>query len=307
MIPVAWCSAALDSLTLSYNTVSMDSERRYTLAELAGASAAALDALGVEARNGQVRDRPDTRTIRYYATLGLVDRPAEMSGRTALYGDRHLLQVLAVKALQAHGASLAEVQRSLVGASAAELRRAIGPGLPAALAAAAGPAATRSAAAAPAAPAPAAGSAGAGSAATGSAPTGSAATRDSLRHSTFWRTPPSAPAPAGLRPTAGPDEAAVPGTARRARILASGTVSERAATTGEAGAAMQPRRLTAIPLAPGATLLVDSGLVDTGLVDTGSPEAADVTALREAAGPLLSYLTDAGLLPGSPTNPGADT
>lgn len=126
-------------MTLSYDTVIMDKSRRYTLAELADASVAALDALGVAARNGQVRERPDARTIRYYTALGLVDRPVEMAGRTALYGDRQLLQVLAVKALQARGASLADIQRSLVGASEPELRAAVGPGLPGALTAASGP------------------------------------------------------------------------------------------------------------------------------------------------------------------------
>src|SRR5215469_4828835 len=117
-------------MTLSY----MDNGRRYTIAELADASAAALDALGVAAVNGQVRDRPDVRTIRYYSTLGLIDPPLEMTGRTARYGSRHLLQVLAVKAAQARGASLADVQRTLVGASEEELARAIGPGLPSPLA-----------------------------------------------------------------------------------------------------------------------------------------------------------------------------
>jgi DNA-binding transcriptional MerR regulator len=112
----------------------METGRRYTIAELADASAAALDALGIAAPNGQVRDRPDVRTIRYYNTLGLIDPPLEMTGRTARYGSRHLLQVLAVKAVQARGASLADVQRTLVGASEEELRRAIGPGLPRSLA-----------------------------------------------------------------------------------------------------------------------------------------------------------------------------
>ena len=42
--------------------------------------------------SGRVRDVPDERTIRYYTTLGLIDRPAEMRGRTAHYSRRHLLQ-----------------------------------------------------------------------------------------------------------------------------------------------------------------------------------------------------------------------
>src|SRR5262249_3405794 len=65
--------------------------------------------------SGRVRDVPDRRTIRYYTTLGLLDRPAEMRGRTALYGRRHLLQLVAIKRLQARGLSLAEIQERLVG------------------------------------------------------------------------------------------------------------------------------------------------------------------------------------------------
>jgi len=118
----------------------METEGWYTIAELADASTATLNALGIAARNGQVRGRPDARTIRYYSALGLVDRPAEMTGRTARYGERHLLQVVAVKALQARGESLADVQRRLVGASEAELRAVIGPGLPRGLTPAARPA-----------------------------------------------------------------------------------------------------------------------------------------------------------------------
>ena len=72
--------------------------------------------------SGRVRDVPDRRTIRYYTTLGLIDRPAAMRGRTALYGVRHLLQLAAVKRLQAQGLSLAEVQERLVGLTDAALR-----------------------------------------------------------------------------------------------------------------------------------------------------------------------------------------
>jgi DNA-binding transcriptional MerR regulator len=72
--------------------------------------------------DGRVRDVPDMRTIRYYTTLGLLDRPAQMRGRTALYGLRHLLQLVAVKRLQAQGLTLAEVQQRLVGCSDTALR-----------------------------------------------------------------------------------------------------------------------------------------------------------------------------------------
>jgi DNA-binding transcriptional MerR regulator len=73
--------------------------------------------------NGRVREIPDRRTIRYYTTLGLIDRPAEMRGRTALYGQRHLLQIVAIKRLQARGLSLAQIQEQLVGQSDRALDR----------------------------------------------------------------------------------------------------------------------------------------------------------------------------------------
>src|SRR4051794_16826477 len=77
-------------------------------------------------QSGRIRDVPDLRTTRYYTTLGLLDRPAEMRGRTALYGPRHLLQLVAVKKLQAGGLSLAQVQERLAGATEAALRELAG-------------------------------------------------------------------------------------------------------------------------------------------------------------------------------------
>jgi DNA-binding transcriptional MerR regulator len=65
--------------------------------------------------NGRVREVPDVRTIRWYTSIGLLDRPTAMRGRTALYSRRHLAQLVAVKRLQADGLTLAEVQRRLIG------------------------------------------------------------------------------------------------------------------------------------------------------------------------------------------------
>lgn len=72
--------------------------------------------------NGRIREVPDQRTIRYYTTLGLIDRPAQMKGRTALYALKHLLQLVAIKRLQAEGLSLAAVQARLAGATPRSLR-----------------------------------------------------------------------------------------------------------------------------------------------------------------------------------------
>jgi DNA-binding transcriptional MerR regulator len=67
--------------------------------------------------NGRVRELPNGRTIRWYTTIGLVDRPMAMRGRTALYGRRHLLQLAAVKKLQSAGRTIAQIQELLLGAT----------------------------------------------------------------------------------------------------------------------------------------------------------------------------------------------
>lgn len=95
---------------------------RWTIAELGRKVADALATTGYEGpANGQVRAVPNERSIRYYTTLGLLDRPVEIRGRTALYGPRHLMQLVAIKRLQVLGHSLAEVQAMLSGASRRKL------------------------------------------------------------------------------------------------------------------------------------------------------------------------------------------
>src|SRR5437764_12935338 len=97
--------------------MSASSPSLWTIEELGAQVALALSVDYEGPGNGRVRDVPDRRTIRYYTTLGLLDRPAAMRGRTALYGRRHLLQLVAVKRLQANGLSLTEIQARLVGLS----------------------------------------------------------------------------------------------------------------------------------------------------------------------------------------------
>lgn len=76
-------------------------------------------------QDGRVSVIPDSRTIRYYTTLGLLDRPL-ISGRQGRYGRRHLLQLLAIKVLQAADLPLAEIQARLYGRSDSELEAIIG-------------------------------------------------------------------------------------------------------------------------------------------------------------------------------------
>lgn len=101
----------------------MAAQASWTLDELVRRVAVGLaDPAYPGAPNGRVRELPDRRAVRWYTTTGLVDRPA-MQGRTALYGPRQLLQVIAVKRRQAEGRSLAEIQAELSGAPDETLRR----------------------------------------------------------------------------------------------------------------------------------------------------------------------------------------
>lgn len=87
----------------------------WTLPELCHLVELALQTGYDQPQNRQIRPVPDVRTIRFYATLGLLDRPAAMRGRTACYARRHLMQLVAVKRLQAQGLPLSQVQQRLYG------------------------------------------------------------------------------------------------------------------------------------------------------------------------------------------------
>lgn len=74
----------------------------------------------------KVTDLPDARTVRYYVSLGLVDQPSGRRGTFALYGRRHLLQLSAVKKLQAEYLPIKKIEAMLAGASDAELEGLLG-------------------------------------------------------------------------------------------------------------------------------------------------------------------------------------
>ena len=121
----------MSHLTVLYDSVKLTAmdDATWTLSELAAEVAEVLRGYDAAA-NGQIRAVPDERAIRYYAGLGLLDRPAAMRGRTAIYGRRHLAQLVAIKRLQAAGKSLAEVEAILPGLDDAALERASGVAVP---------------------------------------------------------------------------------------------------------------------------------------------------------------------------------
>jgi hypothetical protein len=93
----------------------------WTLPDLSARVAVALATADLSQDSGRVRDIPNARTIRYYTTIGLLDRPLSFDGRTALYGPRHLLQLLAIKHLQSQHLTLEQIQHRLLGITDAAL------------------------------------------------------------------------------------------------------------------------------------------------------------------------------------------
>jgi DNA-binding transcriptional MerR regulator len=93
-------------------------EARWTVEELVNLSQTYISHTG----SRRVRWNPNPRLIRYYTSLGLLDRPFGVRGHTVYYGRRHLLQLLAIKALQSEGEPLAAIQERLQGLPDADLR-----------------------------------------------------------------------------------------------------------------------------------------------------------------------------------------
>lgn len=94
----------------------------WSLGELSRITQAELEERKIPNPGGRVSQVPSARTIRYYTSLGLVDRPLGYDGGVAQYGHRHLLQLLAIKVLQAEYLPLPEIHKHLHGRSEEELR-----------------------------------------------------------------------------------------------------------------------------------------------------------------------------------------
>lgn len=100
-------------------------EARLSLDELVAAAGKLVRRRKVDLSDGRVAAAMDVRTIRYYQTLGLLDKPLGFDGRRAVYGFRHLLQLLCIKKLQSEGYPLALIQERLAGRPTSVLEAAI--------------------------------------------------------------------------------------------------------------------------------------------------------------------------------------
>jgi MerR HTH family regulatory protein len=296
-------------------------EANWTLDELTERVGAALS-VGYDGQpSGRVRDLPDQRAIRWYTTIGLVDRPAAMRGRTAMYGSRHLLQLVAIKRLQARGRSLVAIQAELAGATDTQLARVAQLAeAPVARGAPVAPVAPRPPGAADHAPgsahgpavAPAPGPAAAPSHEPAEAPARGPA--GATPHRGPAAAPALAPGPAVPLPGTGP-AVPLPGTGpatplpdavtatgdggvRPARFWRDRPVEATAAATTPLAEERPVATLQGVPLGERATLLLNAARPLDG---------ADLRAILDAARPLLEALRARGLDggPGGP-NPGRE-
>lgn len=84
---------------------------------LASHATALADAAGMRPTNAVARAAPSARSVRFYVSIGLLDRP-DGAGTAATYGYRHLLQLLSIKIRQREGQTLETIKvevRALAG------------------------------------------------------------------------------------------------------------------------------------------------------------------------------------------------
>lgn len=75
----------------------------------------------VQPVSGQASEDLSERTLRFYRTIGLLDAPLSGGGRG--YGEKHFLQLVAVRLLQARGLPLRRIRELLQGRPIEELRQ----------------------------------------------------------------------------------------------------------------------------------------------------------------------------------------
>src|SRR5215471_19651727 len=75
----------------------------------------------VEPASGQAGERITVRNIRYYRMLGLLEPPSA-NGHHG-FGEKHRLQLVAIRLLQAQGLPLQRIQELLFGRTLRELER----------------------------------------------------------------------------------------------------------------------------------------------------------------------------------------
>ncbi len=90
---------------------------RLSLEELSEKVNGWCEAHGVLPASGGAGEKVSERNIRYYRTLGLIEAPA-----MGFYGEKHFLQIVALRILQSRGVPLRQIRELLYGRSEADLK-----------------------------------------------------------------------------------------------------------------------------------------------------------------------------------------
>ena len=93
--------------------------REFTVEALAQAVQIWCEKHGISPANGQAAEEISERTIRYYRTLGLLDAP--LGNYVKTFGDKHRLQLIAIRVYQAQGIPLRKIREELYGKSLEDL------------------------------------------------------------------------------------------------------------------------------------------------------------------------------------------
>jgi len=94
---------------------------RLSLADLADQVNGWCEQHRIVPANGQAGESLNERNLRYYRSLGLIDPPVAGGGQG--YGEKHRLQLIAIRLLQAQGLPLNRIRDLLFGRELAELRQ----------------------------------------------------------------------------------------------------------------------------------------------------------------------------------------
>ncbi|MBI3791134.1 MAG: hypothetical protein HY275_09685 [Gemmatimonadetes bacterium] len=89
---------------------------------LAAYASGLADAAGVRPTNAVARAAPSMRAVRFYVSIGLLDRP-EGAGTAATYGYKHLIQLLAIKVRQREGQTLEVIKKEMTTSTGDALER----------------------------------------------------------------------------------------------------------------------------------------------------------------------------------------
>jgi DNA-binding transcriptional MerR regulator len=109
------------------HSIEKERGRKYVgLPEFAEMGQRILSQLNLEQERGTVTNVPDERTIRYYLAEGLIQSPGEKQGTASVFGYLNLLQLIAVKKLQAEHLPIRKIRELVADKSEQELEVILG-------------------------------------------------------------------------------------------------------------------------------------------------------------------------------------